>query len=65
MSTDIRRSRSRGFPMAMELAGFLFGSLIVGGIGLAYISHERWKTIRAVYARDNDPRRNALIWPSR
>ncbi len=51
--------------MAVEVVGFVFGLLTMCGLGFVFLSHERGKVIEAAYARDNDLRRNALIWPSR
>ena len=49
--------------MPMEVLGFVCGVLVVGVAGLVFLRHEKWKTIKSVYAREN-PRGNALIWPS-
>jgi hypothetical protein len=51
----------------VEFLGFLFGLLVIAAAGLAFISHERWKTIRSAYDQDGARRSsggNALIWPS-
>ena len=53
--------------MLMEVLGFVCGVIVVGVAGCMFVRHESWKTIRAVYARENraaGPRGNALIWPS-
>ena len=53
--------------MPVEVLGFVCGVLVVGVAGLVFLRHESWKTIKAVYARENraaGSRGNALIWPS-
>lgn len=53
--------------MHPEFLGFLFGAVVIGGVGLAFVKHEWWKSVSAAYDRESGKGtrpRNALIWPS-